>query len=68
MKGLADAMRSSGWRYDAATNGYRKGENWVSVGQAEAAFSGAVDEREVVPEQGLSETFAEIIVGAGLSE
>ena len=72
MKGLQEAMLALGWWYDAATDGYRKGRGaggqWVARTQVEAAYAGAEKGEAVEPEQGLSETFAGIIVGAGLAE
>jgi hypothetical protein len=62
---LDQAVRELGWRWDAPTAGYRKGKMWTSLLQAEAAFAGAQSGETVVPDQGLSETFAGIIVAAG---
>ena len=57
------AMARAGWRYVAATNGYRKGDAWVSAGQAADALDAAMTRRDYAPEA-LSETCARIIVDA----
>ena len=65
---FTEAMRAAGWRYDPATDGYRKGKNWVSRSQAEAALVAAEEGRSVAPEQGLSESFAEVLVSGGMND
>lgn len=63
-----EALTHAGWRYDAGTDGYRKGDHWVSARQAEVALLGAEQGKQVVPDQGLSETFAAVLVKGGMND
>lgn len=38
---LHAVMVRAGWAYDDKTHGFRKGEDWVTWGQAEAALAAA---------------------------
>jgi hypothetical protein len=38
---LYETLSEAGWRYDVASNGFYKGEDWVSFQQAEHALTAA---------------------------
>lgn len=57
-------MRRAGWRHDIATNGFRKGDLWVSWGQAERALGAAERGEAIEAPTAQSETLARIIESA----
>jgi hypothetical protein len=65
---VGEAMMLAGWRYELETDGYRKGRLWVSRHQAEEALAAADKGEAYEPAQGLSETFAEILVSGGMND
>lgn len=56
-----DAMRLSGWEYRGASDGFAKGDGWVSYEQAEKAFRLAEQGLNMEPRP-VSERVAEILV------
>lgn len=59
MSGLIEAMVELGWEFCSETRGFRRGEMWVSLDQAEAALAAAEGGDEFRPEP-QSETVASI--------
>ncbi len=55
------AMLLSGWEYVGASDGFKKGEAWVSYEQAERAFRLAEQGLNMVPRP-VSERVADILV------
>lgn len=73
MATLTEAMQAAGWRYDAATDGYRKRGLWVlreqaEREQAERALAAAERGEDYAPALGASETIARAIGGGGAND
>jgi hypothetical protein len=61
-------MKAARWKYEAANDGFRKGENWVSRSQAQTAIAAAVRGNEYNPSWAVDAETGEIKTFPGASE